>query len=214
MKPTPFVLVALGPVLSLGCSPSGIPGSGVPKTETRQLATFDKVEFSGAGSIEITIGKPQSFEITCDDNLLSLIETKVTDGKLTVRPLEEIRDCHLKIKATVSDISSLAVDGAGRVKLEGIDNKRLAISAEGAVSVTVKGATERFKLAISGAGGIDASGLTARDAKVELSGAGGAEVHATETLDVSISGVGSVVYSGDPKVTKNVSGLGTVQKKS
>lgn len=214
MKILNCILVALGTLISLGCSSSGIPGSGVAKTETRQLEPFDAVEFHGAGSIEITIGTPQSFEITCDDNLLALIETTVTDGKLVVKPMKEMRDFDLEIRVTVADLSSLAVDGAGGVDIKGIDNERLDITIDGAAGVIVTGKTERFDIAVDGAGGVEADGLEARSAKVQLSGAGGAEVHAIETLDVSITGIGSVVYSGNPKVTKSVAGLGTVKKKS
>ena len=46
---------------------------------------------------------------------------------------------------------------------------------------------------------------------MSLSGAGQAEVYASEQLDVTISGVGRVTYSGRPKViNKNISGIGTV----
>ena len=50
--------------------------------------------------------------------------------------------------------------------------------------------------------------------RVPRAAAGDIEIHAIETLDVSISGLGSVGYSGDPKLTKSVSGLETVRKKS
>jgi hypothetical protein len=48
---------------------------------------------------------------------------------------------------------------------------------------------------------------------VDLSGAGDVHVHATESLDASVSGAGRVLYPGDPADVKtDVSGAGTVEK--
>jgi hypothetical protein len=44
-----------------------------------------------------------------------------------------------------------------------------------------------------------------------VSGAASVDVYADEQLDVSVSGAGSVSYSGNPKtINKHVSGIGSV----
>jgi hypothetical protein len=51
--------------------------------------------------------------------------------------------------------------------------------------------------------------LVAREAVIEISGAGDVHVHATESLTASVSGAGDVIYTGDPEeVNKDVSGAG------
>jgi hypothetical protein len=68
---------------------------------------------------------------------------------------------------------------------------------------------------MTGAGNIDTSKLIAEKAKVEISGAANVDVYASDQLDVTVSGVGSVNYSGSPKVVnKNVSGVGSVNPKN
>ena len=42
---------------------------------------------------------------------------------------------------------------------------------------------------------------------------GSAVVWVENTLDVNVSSVGSVTYFGDPEVTQNISGLGSVNSK-
>ena len=46
-----------------------------------------------------------------------------------------------------------------------------------------------------------------------MSGAGRVVVNAAKTLDVEISGAGTVDYLGNPEVTKKVSGAGRVKRR-
>ena len=67
---------------------------------------------------------------------------------------------------------------------------------------------------MSGAGNVSAGDLKAKDVDVTMSGAGNANVYASNKLDATISGAGSVTYAGDPPtVNKNVSGIGSIAKK-
>lgn len=198
---------------STACNRTGVAGSGTVKSESRPVAAFDEIDFGAAGALEVTIGQPQSLTVTCDDNILPLIETKVVDHRLTVRPVEQIHDFDLVIKATVADLKRLDLDGAASVTATDLENDRLDIAASGAASLSLAGRTAHLDLDLSGAGSIDAEQLEARDVRIALSGASSAHVHATETLNASISGVGSVVYTGDPEVTQAISGIGSISRK-
>jgi hypothetical protein len=48
---------------------------------------------------------------------------------------------------------------------------------------------------------------------VNVSGAARSYVRAQKTLDVSVSGAGSVEYFGDPKVTQDIRGIGSIQRR-
>jgi len=49
---------------------------------------------------------------------------------------------------------------------------------------------------------------------IRVTGAGSVDVYATQQLDAIVSGVGQITYAGDPPVVnKNVSGIGTINKK-
>ena len=89
----------------------GTPGSGVAKTKTLEFGPIDQVELSGAATLEVVIGQPQSIVVTCDDNILPLIEIRETEGRLVVRPMEKIHDYDLVIKATVADFRRVKISG-------------------------------------------------------------------------------------------------------
>lgn len=201
-------------VAQFGCELTGTPGSGVPKTESRQLATFDEVEFNGVGTVEITIGQPQSLEITADDNLIDLITTEVIDRRLVVRMTKRLRPkVGVLVKATVADIKGLVLNGAGEATLKGVNNDRLQITVSGASEVTADGRTSNLQIAVAGAGDIQTAALQARNVSVDIAGAGSADVNASDNLNVSIAGAGDVRYTGNPKITKAIAGAGSLAKK-
>src|SRR5690242_17888397 len=77
-----LLLIASGVVLS-GCKlQRGIAGSGVRKTEKRELKSFNAIDTTGAYEIAVTCQQPAGFEIEADDNILPLIKTEVRDGIL------------------------------------------------------------------------------------------------------------------------------------
>ena len=86
----------------------GVIGSGKEARETREVDNFTQLELLGVGRVEITIGDLRPLEIRGDDNILSMIETKVTDGRLIIRATRSIRPGQpLIIKATVSDLTAI-----------------------------------------------------------------------------------------------------------
>ncbi|MFQ5502342.1 MAG: GIN domain-containing protein [Phycisphaerae bacterium] len=150
MHPSLLTLSAMSVLVgTFGCSPTGVSGSNVKKSEIRQVEAFDEVQIECAGIVDIVIGKPQALKITCDDNLLPLIETHVRDGRLVVRPGRTIRDSHLTIEITAEDIKLLELNGAGVVELTDVDNECLDLAMSGAARTTISGRTRRFELTLS-----------------------------------------------------------------
>ncbi len=191
-----------------------VKGSGVPKTETRGVAEFDQLEFSGAGTLEITIGPLQPLEITADDNILPLLSTEVRNRRLYIKPDRGISpETPVVIKATVPDMRDLLCSGACSVAIEKLKNEHLSVDLGGTGTIVVSGETAKLVLVVAGAGSVDCSRLMADNVNVDLSGVGSASVHAVKELDVTIAGVGTVEYSGDPKVTKQIRGIGALTKR-
>jgi hypothetical protein len=212
VKHTFPLLMTLMTILT-GCSRGGVPGSGVAKIETRDLPSFTAVEFNGGGKLEITIGHPQSIEITADDNLLPIISMRVTDGRLVIEPREPIRPKIVPaVKITVADLSALTMNGAARCVLTNLANDRMAIEINGAGDVRATGRIERLSVKMAGAGRVDAVGLYAERVDVDIDGSGDVDVYANESLDVSIAGAGDVRYAGNPQVSQSIAGVGSVIK--
>lgn len=207
------VAVLLIVFCAAGCT--GKRGSGVLKKETREVAVFSKVKASGAFKLDITIGEPKPVELSGDDNLLPHVQAEVKDGCLTLSTRGNVRP-KLPLTATISTktLALVGVSGACRVTARGLTGESFRLEISGAGSSTLQGKVDKFSIELSGAGRVKAEKLLAREVKVLASGAGKAEVRATEALDVVLSGVGKVVYHGDPKkVTQNISGVGKLVKK-
>jgi len=193
----------------------GITGSGNRKTEKRELKSFNAIDTTGAYEIDVACQKPASFEIEADDNLLPLIKTEVRDGVLYVSNDQRFNTSKSPmLRISLPELSSIASHGAGEVKIADANSSDLKIQSTGAADINAAGKTKSVTISSTGAGNIDTSKLTSEKAKVEATGAANVDVYASEQLDVTVSGVGSVTYSGNPKVVnKNVSGIGSVNPK-
>ena len=79
-------LSALGLLVLVGCGPPAVHGSGVSKTETREIEACNEVKFVGGGQMNITVGPEPTFQITGDDNLLprilDCVEAYATVGEI------------------------------------------------------------------------------------------------------------------------------------
>src|SRR5262245_27963288 len=194
----------------------GVRGSGNRKTEKRELAAFKSVEASGAFQVTIVCQQTQSFEIEGDDNILAIIKTDVNDGNLRIHSDTQYNVSKpIAIRVSIPDLGKYISAGAGDVHISGVKNDQLVLSNTGAANIEASGQTKFVDIKSSGAGNIQTEKLHAERAKVSVSGAANVDLYASEQLDVTVSGIGSVTYSGNPPVVnKSVSGIGSVSPKN
>ncbi len=190
----------------------GEKGSGVMKSETRELEPFNALKVSGRSQINVTCGDEQRVTVTTDDNLLDNVETKISGEELSVGFSRPVASCtSLRVDITVQELSKLRVYGASRINLERMKTGELFIRISGAAEIDASGMAESLTLRISGAGKYQGAELHSSSAAVTISGAGNAAVHASEKLKAKISGAGRVQCSGNPEtVEKHISGAGRV----
>lgn len=189
-------------------------GSGVRKAEQRDVAPFNSISTDGAFEIEIVSQQPQSLTIEGDDNLLPLVSTKVSNGLLHIKNTRGFSTSNgIRIKISVPNLDGLATNGAGTIEVSRLKNNKFDINSNGAASIRVSGETNALRIEANGAGKIDTHKLRASEAVVESNGVSRVELHASDKLDVTVSGPSHVVYEGDPKVNQSVNGPGSVQKK-
>ncbi|WP_297093491.1 head GIN domain-containing protein [uncultured Draconibacterium sp.] len=103
------------------------------------------------------------------------------------------------------------VEGGAKIDLE-VKAADIELVGEGGVLVQLKGVAEKLDVKLSGAGHVDAEDLRVNDATFKIEGVGTGSVHAVETLYAKIEGVGKVRYTGNPKVTRDIEGLGSVKR--
>jgi hypothetical protein len=206
-------------------------------TETREVTPFTRLSFAGVGDLTITQGEEVSLVIEADDEVLPEIRSEVRGGTLHIgyKPIGILKMLFqsgkpIKIRLTMVEIAEINSSGAGNVyapairspqldlHTSGVGNitvdrlevERLSISISGTGSVTLKGQAREQKLSLSGVGSYRAGDLQSEQGVVHISGTGSAVLWTTEALEISLSGVGSLEYYGNPRVKQHVSGIGHV----
>lgn len=213
---------------------SGVQGNGKVKSEERSVDSFDQISVGGAFDVYLTQGNTESLRVEADENLLPLIETNVSNGRLEIRSRQNIGEAKkLSVYVTFRELNQIEASGACEIKNEGqlnlgtlslngsgaseIDLTLQADKIEGEYSgaseVELQGVADVCDFQLSGASELDSPELTVRLMTIDLSGASEAEVQVTESLKVDASGASSVVYTGDPAVDQHTSGASSVRKK-
>lgn len=192
---------------------SPIRGSGVPAVEERQVPAFTAVDLQGANDVTVRVGEAQSVTVAADDNLVGVVTTDVRDGVLVIASTtdEFSTVSPMSVDLTVPDLSEIALSGSGKIAVRDIRRDELVVSLAGDGSIDAVGAVTRLRASLTGTGNLDLDALTADQVEATLSGTGEIRVHATESLDGEVSGVGRIEYGGNPpNVTRTVDGVGAV----
>ena len=100
---------------------------------------------------------------------------------------------------------------AGQVVIDNVREERLDLQFEGAGRLEAKGSAKWLRLKARGVGEVTTQHLKADRADVNFEGIGDVKVHASQTLNAVVRGMGSLTYFGKPKsLNKSVSGIGSV----
>ncbi len=209
-------------------------GSGVIKTEARNVSGFNRIGLSLPGVVEVVQGDSEGLKIETDDNLLPLIETVVEDGslKLRVKDKGNISTKTLKITVSAKSIEGLSVGGSGDIRAAKLKTGKLKVSVAGSGDVNITsldaddlhisiagsgtfvagGKANAVSSSIAGSGDLKAGKLESNSHKISIAGSGNATVWVKDTLSVKVAGSGDVKYYGDAKVTQSVAGSGSIKR--
>ena len=206
-------------------------GSGVIQSEERAVPAFSAIEVEGSGNVTFRQSPTQFVSVEADDNILPLVKTEVVDGVLHVGLVRGSRVMHIsRLEFSVASprLTGLAISGSGNARTASpvrADDLRLEIRGSGNIEcdadassldaaiggsggITARGRAERMSVTIGGSGSVRAHEMESRRATVRIDGSGDAMIYATDTLDVSINGSGSVRYGGGARTTVHKSGSG------
>lgn len=197
-----------------------VDGSGNIKEEARNVAGFSAVSVAQGVSANISVGPKTSVTVSADDNLVPLVRTEVTNGRLSIGFAEShVRSSHpIRVNVTTPELSSVTASGGSSVTVEGTTGPNFHADASGGAVLSVnKLSSEQIKVGGSGGGRVTLSGgakhlmvnmsggstvkaLDVPAATVTLSGSGGAhaEVAASEALEANLSGGAKVRVKGNP----------------
>lgn len=190
-------------------------GNNVKKTSERVVNIFNILEVSGAFTINILSNQTSQYvKITGDENILPLIATTTSGNKLLIHTTKSIcSEMGITLDISVGNLNALVSSGSDTVKVHQLYTDKFSLVLEGAGDIELTGYAKTFDAVISGSGDLESRGLKTHTTRLNISGAGSANVHAADTLDVEIVGAADVYYSGDPKnVIENILGVGSLNK--
>jgi len=197
--------------LAAGCDWRGIRGNGHIQTEQRSVSAFARVDAGGFYDLEWHPGAP-SCSITTDENLLSHIETNMKGDMLRIELKDSIAPTRgIKVAISSPSLGGASLRGALHFEASQLSGGTFALETSGASRVTLSGKVNRLLASLTGASKLRATELTAEDVELSVTGAGKADVFASNLLRAAITGAGNVSYSGNPKsVEKKITGAGKI----
>ncbi len=213
-----------------------VEGSGSVTRQARKVDSFNGIALGLPGRLELRSGSVDSVTVETDDNLQALVETRVEDGMLRIRPVKrnlDLRTRNLKIVVTARQIERLSLGGSGTIDADVLRGKRLDVDVGGSGKIRIArldaetvaakvagsgdlhadgGTVRDLSVSIGGSGSVDMGKVTTDTARVSIAGSGDVTVWAKNDLRANIAGSGDVGYYGDPTVSRSVAGSGEVRR--
>lgn len=201
---------------------------------TRSLKSFDRISVGESVSVTLVKGSSEKAEIEVSGADVDDVETKVSDGKLTVGMASgSYRNVKVRAIITYVSLEKVSVSSSASVKSDdtikssrfeasasssgymslSLDVDRLEVSANSSGTVKLAGNADEIKARVNSSGDIRAYDLRTRDADVSANSSGRAEINVSDSLDARANSSGKVVYKGSPgKVNASANSSGKVQK--
>ncbi len=209
-------LAAMGMFTSCVFNLGGIRGSGIIKTESREVTTFSSISFKSVGKLKIQQTGKESLTIIAEDNILPILEIRVSDQTLYINNIKSSSidpTQPIEFIVEVKSLERLDINGVGSIEVKDIQGKRLSVSLDGVGSIAIAGNVDVLELNLDGVGSFNGAELRAKQAIVRNKGVGSAVVNVSEELNATVLGIGSIEYIGSPQVKESVKGMGTIKKR-
>lgn len=214
---------------------TGVNGNGNVVTEERSVTSdFTEVKGSTGLDVYLTEGTENKIVVEADENLMKLIETNISNGKLTIRSSKNIgRSKAKKIHVTFvrldnieassgadvignsmirSEVLKLDCSSGADIEVEVFANELYAETSSGA-DIEVSGKTNIFYASASSGSDLDAKKLQAITCNAKASSGADITVTVNENLDAKASSGGDIRYYGNPDLAnEKQSRSGSIRK--
>ena len=131
-------------------------------------------------------------------------------GQRTFRKFEMEGSGDMQLSGLSQSDAKIEVAGSGTVETDGnVKNLNLEISGSG--TVQSKGQTDNLRVNVNGSGKMQLADLAAKDTHVDISGSGKVDVAPQNSLNVDVSGSGTIILHSEPKsIDTDISGSGKI----
>lgn len=217
MKKLVLIMAAALLAFSACDSDDGINGPGEElQKETRQVANFHSITNNIAAEFFITPSDSTHWlEIEAEPDILNLITVSVNRGVLTIDGnIPDNDDEDINIYVGMTDFDTFVINGVAVMRTTDVINvQNLEFEVNGVANIEFSGVAKTQTISIDGTADFLNANLATENTTIDIGGVSNrCEVRASETLNVTISGIGAVSYIGDPQVSRNITGVGSVTR--
>jgi len=217
----------------ISCSISGIKGNGNLKTLERPVSAFEKITCAGAVEVRFHAGETYRAIVTVDENLDEYVEIYTKNNVLNIGTKKGHSYSFTKFWVDVYSpvLTSVSINGSGSFegidkiaastfesnisgsgKIEGtIESDHFSATISGSGKITFAGASKDANIDISGSGDFNGNELNVKNATVNISGSGTANIYADDNLQANIAGSGNINYRGEAKIDSKIAGSGRIK---
>ena len=144
---------------------SSVKGSGVEKSETRDLAGFTELVLDISADVTVKIGEETKCTVSGDENLLPLILTEIDDKTLRIYSKESFSTSSgITVVIETPLLTKALIRGSGKIVIEDLTAETLDLKINGSGDIITTGKVVELKATINGSGDIRAGNLEAEKA--------------------------------------------------
>lgn len=235
MKTKAAILIVIISIFASACTSSQvITGKGNVTKEDRAVAGITSVDLAMPGNLTIVLGDKEALTVEAESNLLPYIQTKVSNGVLTIgtTPGTSLLPLlTLRYTLTVKSLQGIKVSSSGNIIAPALQGTNMSISNVSSGKITLEGLTaesldveisssgnviigsgqvDRQSIAIQSSGNYEAPDLKSSTADCTISSSGNATIWVTDQLVANVTSSGNVNYYGSPTTKVETSSSGGV----
>lgn len=204
-------------------------------TTTRRipLPGFSRVRVDLPATVLLQPGTPAQALVTAEPGLIDRISVTVSQDELRIAAAESFRTQEklevtvhfanlsrvelrsagdLEIRSLKTPEFVLIASGSGNARLRDIEVALLRVEAAGSASIVTSGHAGEQQLSLGGSFTYQGEALRTERTRARLAGSGDATVWATQTLEATVDGAGSLRYRGSPAVRQQIAGAGSIDQ--
>jgi len=210
-------------------------GKGDRENFEFKVSEYNAIKIEGAFEIHYFAALSDTVTLSVQPNLREYYTVDVINNELVVRTTKNVsfanNRCPVLTVSTpvlnrlalegacdftahnkiVANSLALIMSGMGTARAE-LNADSLSANISGAGDFKLSGNADTVYLTLAGTGELDALALLAREATVNLSGAGTIKVNCSHSLNINADGVGSVEYKGSPSLNLSRGGLVSIKQ--
>jgi len=209
-----------------------IKGEGPVVQDERMLTMVNEVVLNSSIRAELIAGESQSIVVHAQANIQPVLKTEIKGETLTIDIEGNVsmkEDTYVVI--TLPQLKAVTCTSSGSIEGSGFSGDKLKVTTTGSGDVNLtslgyedydakatssgdillEGNGDKLDAEVTGSGELNASGLSVKKAKATTKSSGSIMVSVSDDLKAKITGSGSIIYQGKPKVDLEDTGSGELQ---